>query len=251
MTYSCGFYKSPNDSLYESQLNKVRLLIAKANVKPTDSVLEIGFGWGFLSRTLVKEVGCKVTGVTLSTEQKKWSEDAATREGISDKINYLLQDYRLLGGKFDKIISCEMLEAVGLEYLPVFFQCCDRLLEDNGKLVVQVITTPEERYDVYKKSTDFIQTYIFPGSHCPSHQAITDSLKSTKLIEIGCEDIGIHYAKTLENWKENFVENAENVRKIGFDDNFIRKWEYYFSYCEAGFATKTLGDLQLVYEKKQ
>lgn len=256
MTYSCGIYRNPDDSLYRSQLNKLEALANKACLRPTDRVLEIGFGWGSLSILIAKRIGCRVTGITLSAEQKAYAEALVKREGLEHLIDYHLVDYRLFtpGRKFDRILSCEMLEAVGHEYLPDFFYHTDRLLKKDGIMVVQVITTPDERYDLYRTGADFIQEFIFPGACCPALSALLDAMKSKSSFMVEhIDNIGPHYARTLAEWRKNWHDKKEDIFALhsDFGHAFFRKWDYYFAYCQAGFQTRTLSDLQIVFTKPQ
>ncbi|RDI76723.1 hypothetical protein Vi05172_g13288 [Venturia inaequalis] len=267
MTYSCPIWlpkSHPNsaaETLEEAQDRKLARFITNCKIKKGDRVLEIGTGWGSMAIKAVKETGCTVTSLTLSVEQKELAEDRIEEAGLSDKIKVLLCDYRALKipqeGPFDKVISIEMLEAVGREYLTTYFECVDRLLKKEGGIACfQCITIPESRYESYSKSDDFIRRYIFPGGHLPSisqlHTSITTGSKNSLVIDT-IENIGAHYAKTLRIWKENFLrefdekikpallKEHEGMTKVDVE-TFRRKWEYYFTYCEAGFATKTLGD---------
>lgn len=254
MTYSCGIYRNPTDSLYEAQMNKIQNLVSKARVRGSDRVLEIGFGWGSLSIYLAKKIGCKVTGLSLSSEQKKYAESLVEKEGLSHLINYELIDYRLFNPteKYNRILSCEMLEAVGHEFFGAFFSSCQRLMKPDGIMVIQVITVPDNRYDEYRNGVDFIQEYIFPGGLCPSLSALTEAMKKdSDLMVEHIENIGPHYATTLDAWCKNMMDNVDKLPGLGMgiDDRFIRIWEYYFRYCEAGFATRTLSVLQIVFTR--
>ncbi|QDS73288.1 hypothetical protein FKW77_005144 [Venturia effusa] len=267
MTYSCPIWLPKShphcakETLEEAQDRKLARFITNCKIKKGDRVLEIGTGWGSMAIKAVKETGCTVTSLTLSVEQKELAEDRINEAGLSDKITVLLCDYRALQvpeeGPFDKVISIEMLEAVGREYLTTYFECVDRLLKKEGGIACfQCITIPESRYEAYSKSDDFIRRYIFPGGHLPSisqlHASITTGSKNTLVMDT-IENIGAHYAKTLRIWKENFLrefdsrikpallKEHEGMTKVDVE-TFRRKWEYYFTYCEAGFATKTLGD---------
>jgi cyclopropane-fatty-acyl-phospholipid synthase len=284
MTYSCPIWlpksdsRSKGETLEDAQHRKLGRFIRNARIKEGDRVLEIGTGWGSFAIKAVQETGCTVTSLTLSVEQKDLAEDRIAKAGLSDKIKVLLCDYRALEvpeeGPFDKLISIEMLEAVGREFLGTYFSCVDKLLKkDGGVAVFQCITIPEsvrnrcwlgdglitndkQRYESYSKGDDFIRRYIFPGGHLPSISQLVQSIdtgsKGTLTVD-DIENIGPHYAKTLRIWKENFMETFdeqirpallrehENMNKADVEV-FRRKWEYYFTYCEAGFATKTLGD---------
>ncbi len=214
-------------------------------------MLEIGFGWGSLSLLLAKHYGVRVTGITLSAQQLELATRRVRDAGLEHMIDFHLVDYRVhvpAGGvPYDRVISCEMLEAVGHEFMPSYFGHVARLLAPGGVAVIQVITTPEARYDAYRDSTDFIKEYIFPGCCCPSLTAVLDAAGAGGGLTLAAmEDIGPHYAPTLLRWREAFVANADALRRLGFSDSFIRCWDYYFNYCAAGFATRTLGDVQLV-----
>ena len=247
MTYSSAFWKDPRESLEQAQVNKLRKMIERVQLTKDDHLLEIGSGWGSLAIEAVKTTGCRVTTVTLSTEQKALAEERIKALGLEDRIEVLLIDYRDLKGQYDKIISIEMLEAVGHEFLPTYFESCYRLLRPGGRMAFQVITTQNKNYEVYRRGCDFIQKYIFPGSLCPSVNAVLDAIeKSSKFVVAETENIGYHYARTLKEWRDNFLANKKNLLNLGYDDVFIRKWDYYFSYCEAGFGAEYLGDYQIV-----
>lgn len=284
MTYSSAIWLPKNDphsakeTLEQAQYRKLQRFIDNANIKSTDNVLEIGTGWGSFAILAAQKTGCRVTSLTLSVEQKELAEERIRAAGLQDKITVLLCDYRSLpvpaeADKYDKAVSIEMLEAVGAEYLETYFRCIDNLLKSEGGVAVfQCITMPESRYAAYSKSDDFIRRYIFPGGHLPTATQLLDAVRAgstskasggqPRLIPESIENIGPHYAKTLRIWRQNFMQsfNAKirpallaehkNDRKgKGMSeedvDLFKRKWEYYFSYCEAGFATKTLGDIIL------
>ncbi|KAH8678893.1 Mycolic acid cyclopropane synthetase-domain-containing protein [Tricladium varicosporioides] len=265
MTYSCPIWKPQSsadeeeESLEAAQMTKLGRFIDGAHIKPTDHVLEIGTGWGSFAIEAVRKTGCRVTSLTLSIEQKALAEKRIAAAGFADRIEVKLMDYRALPTPkvlYDKIISIEMLEAVGREYLETYFSCIHRLLKKDGIAVFQCITMPEGRYEAYAKGEDFIRKYIFPGGHLPSITQLLDNIEKGSqgtLIVERIENIGGHYAKTLRLWKENFMTNfdsrirpalKEEHKDMGDKevDVFRRKWEYYFTYCEAGFATKTLGD---------
>ena len=282
MTYSCPIWlpksnpRSAQETLEEAQDRKLRRFIDNAKIKRDDHVLEIGTGWGSFAILAVRETGCRVTSLTLSVEQKQLAEERIREAGFDSRIKVLLCDYRSLpipaeAQKFDKVISIEMLEAVGPEYLSTYFRCIDNLLKSEGGVAVfQCITMPESRYEAYSKSDDFIRRYIFPGGHLPNITQLLDSIRDgsssknipPRLIPESVENIGPHYAKTLRLWRQNFMqsfntkirpallaEHSNDRKGKGMSEEdvelFKRKWEYYFSYCEAGFATKTLGDVIL------
>lgn len=252
MTYSCAIFKMDNEDLKIAQLRKISLLIEKARIDSKHEVLEIGCGWGSLAIEIVKRTGCKYTGITLSEEQLKFAKKRVKDAGLEDKITILLCDYRRLPSfhKFDRIISCEMIEAVGHEYMEEFFSCCDSLLAENGIFVLQFISIPDERYDEYRRSSDFIKEYIFPGGCLPSLSRITSAMAATSRFCVEhVENIGIHYYQTLRCWRDNFMEKKSEILALGFDEKFIRTWEYYFIYCAAGFKSLTLGNYQVVFSR--
>ncbi|KAI1463046.1 cyclopropane-fatty-acyl-phospholipid synthase [Daldinia caldariorum] len=266
MTYSCPIWQTrithndPEETLEEAQMTKLRRFIDGTKIKPTDHVLEIGTGWGSFALEAVRKTGCRVTSLTLSKEQKRLAEQRIDEAGYSGRIDVQLMDYRSLPGTavFDKIISIEMLENVGMGYIGTYFACIDRLLKKKGGIAMfQCITMPEGRHEAYSKSEDVINKHIFPGGYLPSTMQLLDSIsqqsKGTLIVE-RVENIGGHYAKTLRLWRENFLSNFESKIRPALKaehphmtaqevDVFRRKWEYYFAYCEAGFVTKSLGDV--------
>lgn len=252
MMYSSAVFSHKEQDLYEAQKNKLEKLSSKLNLKEGSKVLEIGSGWGAMALHLANDKKCEVTTVTLSVEQKKLCEDRFKEHNIEDKINILLKDYRDLNGKFDAIIAIEMFEAVGKEYFHIFFKKCQELLKPNGVLVLQVITMPDQRYKDYSKGTDFIQKYIFPGGHLPSISKILEvTSKHTRLNLNHLEEFTEDYVKTLNIWHENFEKKLEEVKKLGFDEYFIRMWKMYLNYCEAAFLTRNINLHQLVFTRDQ
>ncbi|XP_047309455.1 uncharacterized protein LOC124912860 [Impatiens glandulifera] len=248
MTYSCAIFKAADEDLKTAQLRKISLLIKKAKINKTHEILEIGSGWGSLAIEVVKQTGCKYTGITLSVEQLTYAEMKVKEAGLQDRIRFLLCDYRQMAStnKFDRIISCEMIEAVGHEYMDEFFDSCESLLAEDGLLVLQFTSISDERYDGYRHSSDFIKEYIFPGCCVPSlGRVISAMVTSSRMCIEQCENIGIHFYQTLRYWKKNFLEHQSDIIRLGFDDKFIRTWEYYFDYCAAGFKTCTLGNYQV------
>ena len=250
MTYSGAYFKEEGISLQEAQLAKYERLCKQLKLRSSDHVLEIGSGWGGNAIYIAKNYGCKVTTVTISKEQYEFAKQKIAAENLSDKIDIQLTDYRDLTGQFDKIISIEMLEAVGHQYLEVYFKKCHELLKKNGILGLQVITCPDSRYDSMRKGIDWIQKHIFPGSLLPSVGALNTAINNTgDLTLIDLKDMGLHYSKTLTLWKETFNQNIADVKKLGFNETFIRKWNYYFGYCEAAFAMRNISVMQLVYSR--
>lgn len=250
MTYSCAYFKEENMDLHQAQIEKYDRLCKQLNLKPTDHVLEIGSGWGHNAIHIAKNYDCKVTTVTISQEQYKLATERIKKENLSDKVTVLLKDYRLLEGKFDKIVSIEMLEAVGHKFLEVYFRKCNELLKKDGILAIQVITCPDSRYESLRTGVDFIQKHIFPGSLLPSVGIINQMInKTSDMTMVDLKDMGLHYARTLSLWQEQFNQQLSEVKKMGFDERFIRKWNYYLNYCEAAFKTRNINVMQMVYAR--
>jgi cyclopropane-fatty-acyl-phospholipid synthase len=247
MMYSCALFDQPSLTLEEAQRRKIQLLLEKAAPGPDDHILEIGSGWGAFAIAAARETGCRVTSITLSEEQLALARERVRAAGLADRVAVELCDYRHVDGRFDRIVSIEMLEAVGHAYLGTFFARLDQLLKPGGWAVIQVITIPDQRYDAYRRQPDWIQKHIFPGGMLPSLAALGRAMKDhSELVVQDLENIGAHYAPTLAEWRRRFLANAPAVRALGFDDAFIRKWVYYFSYCEGAFAERYLNDLHLV-----
>lgn len=250
MTYSSGYFNPDDLSLEESQYAKYDRLAKQLKVKPTDHVLEIGSGWGGNAIFLAKNYGCKVTSVTISKEQQKLAIERVKAEGLEDRVSIIIQDYRKIDGAFDKIVSIEMLEAVGHQYLETYFEKCQQLLKPDGIFAFQVITSPDCRYDKLRNGVDWIQKHIFPGSLLPSVSAMNKAINNTgDLTLVDLKDLGLDYAKTLHLWFIEFNKNLDKVKALGFDDKFIRKWNYYLNYCEAAFAMRNINVMQMVYSR--
>jgi cyclopropane-fatty-acyl-phospholipid synthase len=244
-------------TLEEAQWRKLDALLDRAQVKPGQTVLDIGFGWGGLSLHAAKKYGCKVTGITLSVEQCDLATKRVRKDGLESLITFEVIDYRTFArrkenlGKFDRVLSCEMIEAVGHDHLTEFYWAVEQVLTPNGILVMEAITTAEERYENYLRSTDFINTVIFPGSCCPSLHALVDAAyRGSRLTLEHIDNIGLHYAQTLADWRRRFNANEKFVRSLGFDDGFLRAWNYYLSYCEAGFFARNVNCLILVFARQ-
>jgi cyclopropane-fatty-acyl-phospholipid synthase len=247
LTYSCAIFDRDNEALADAQLRKIDRILEKACLSKHHHLLEIGTGWGTLAIRAATLYGCRVTSITLSKEQQQLAQQRIAQAGLSDRIEVLLCDYRNVTGQYDRIISVEMLEAVGKAYYPTFFRRCDRLLNANGILVIQTITIPDQRYKAYSKTTDWMRLFIFPGGLLPSLTALTETVtKHTSFVVKHVESIGPNYALTLARWKERFLANREKILELEFSESFIRRWEYYFSYCQAGFAQHYLDNLQIV-----
>lgn len=250
MTYSAARFTRAGQPLEEAQWAKYEALCQKLELKPGDHVLEIGCGWGGFCTHAAREHGCRVTAVTISEEQYKFAMDRVKREGLDHLIEIRLQDYRHISGKFDKIASIEMLEAVGDAYVDGYFAKCHELLKPHGMLAFQVITVPDCRYGNLKRGVDWIQKHIFPGSLLLSAARINAAVNRTgDLFLHGMEDLGAGYARTLRQWYGRFYAKLDEVRALGFDDRFIRKWSYYLNYCEAAFATRNISVVQMVYTR--
>jgi cyclopropane-fatty-acyl-phospholipid synthase len=250
MSYSGGIFENEQDSLEDSQVAKMRTIISMAGIGPHDHVLEIGCGWGGFALEAVRRTGCRVTGITISKEQFEWATRRVREEGLEDRISIQLTDYRHVQGSFSAIVSIEMLEAVGHRNLPLYFQTLDRLLAAGGRAVLQVITMPDQKYQAYRLGSDWIRKHIFPGGHLPSIGVMAQAMGARSRLNITqMEDIGLHYARTLELWRLAFMSRSAEVMELGFDSAFLRKWEYYFSYCEAGFRSRTVRNYQFLLSR--
>ncbi len=247
MMYSSGIFERPEASLEEASLAKLGRICRKLNLTPESHVLEIGTGWGGFAEYAAKHYGCRVTTTTISQQQHEFSQRRIMDAGLAERVTLLKQDYRDLTGQYDHVVSIEMIEAVGREYLDTYFQKCCQLLKPSGTMLLQAITIPDERVNRYARGIDFIQRYIFPGGFLPSYGLISNSLaRTTDLRIVHAEDFGPHYAKTLKAWRSNFFDNLPRIRALGMDDYFLRMWEYYLAYCEAGFTERQIGVSQLV-----
>ena len=250
MTYSSALFESPTQTLEAAQIAKYDSLCRKLKLKPTDHLLEIGSGWGGFSCHAAKNYGCKITTVTISEEQFKYTQARFKNEGMANRVEIKLMDYRLITGQFDKIVSIEMLEAVGHAYHETYFAKCHELLKRDGLLGLQMITCADARYDSLRKNVDWIQKHIFPGSLLLSVGRVNEALNKTgDLFLHDLFDMGNSYAKTLKLWREKFNMQLDEIRALGFDEKFIRKWNYYFSYCEAAFAMRNISVVQTIYTR--
>lgn len=250
MMYSAAQFRSADDSLEQAQLNKLERICQKLALRPEDHLLEIGTGWGSMALYAAQHYGCRVTTTTLSREQFAYTRERIDALGLQDRVTLLLEDYRDLSGQYDKLVSIEMIEAVGHRFLPTYFQQCARLLNDNGLMLLQAITIREQRYEQAKSSVDFIQRYIFPGGALPSvHKMLEIVGRDTDMNLLHMEDFGLHYARTLRLWHENFRRAHGRLTELGYDDYFLRLWEFYLCYCEGGFLERTIGTAQLLLAK--
>ena len=250
LTYSCGIFETADSTLKDSSIAKYDRICRKLQLGRQDHVLEIGTGWGGFALHAAGHYNCRVTTTTISDEQYRLAAERFTAAGLSDKITLLKQDYRDLTGQFDKLVSIEMIEAVGHHYLETFFRVCSQLLKPDGLFLLQAITIRDQVFDQHKRTVDFIKRFIFPGSCIPSIAAVSSCIaRVTDLRLIHLEDITAHYARTLRQWRRRFFANIDQVRALGFSDAFIRMWEFYLCYCEGGFAERYIGDAQMLFSK--
>jgi len=250
MQYSSAIYRSADDTLEQAQENKLARICEQLELGPDDHLLEVGTGWGGLAMFAARNYGCKVTTTTISDAQLAHARALVAEQGLSDQIELLDKDYRLLEGKYDKVVSVEMIEAVGEKYLPGFFAKLNDLLKPGGKLMLQAITIADQRFQDYSRSEDFIQKHVFPGGFLPSMTMMTEIMaKRTELIVRDVYDIGLDYAQTLAAWKTNFLDNMTTVRELGYDDKFCNLWLYYLGYCEGGFRERRISAVQLLASK--
>jgi len=250
ITYSSAYFEHEGLSLEQAQTAKYDRLCRQMQLRPGDHVLEIGSGWGSNAIHMAQRYGCRITTVTISEEQYKLASERVQQAGLSDQIEVRVCDYRHITGTFDKIVSVEMLEAVGAAYFDTYFKKCHELLKKDGILALQVITCPDSRFESLRTGVDWIQKHIFPGSLLPSVGAINKAINATgDLSLVDLKDIGLDYARTLEMWRTQFNAHLDAVKTLGFDERFIRKWNYYLSYCEAAFAMRNIYVMQLVYSR--
>ena len=250
LMYSCAFFESEGDPLEVAQFQKLDRICKKLRLGPQDHVLEIGTGWGGFAEHAVQHYGCRVTTTTISFQQHEHERRRFDSIAGGDRIELLQEDYRNLRGQYDKIVSIEMFEAVGLPYYDEFFRACDRLLRPEGNMLMQTITINEQTFSAYRRRADFIQKHIFPGSELASVSEILRSLaRVTTLSLYHAEDIGTHYARTLAEWRNRFHNALDEIRALGFDGRFVRMWDYYFAYCEGAFLERHIGDFQLLLTK--
>lgn len=250
MTYSSAYFENDDLSLEEAQLAKYERLCRKLKLGKEDHVLEIGSGWGANAIYMARQYGCRVTSLTISNEQHHYAVERVKAEGLEDRVSILLMDYREMSGQFDKIVSVEMLEAVGDKYYNAYFKKCNELLKPSGILALQVITCPDSRYRELRDGVDWIQKYIFPGSLLPSVGVINKAVNEvSELSLVDLKDLGLDYAKTLQLWGKAFTEKIPEIRKIGFDERFVRMWQYYFNYCRAAFESRNIHVMQMVYTR--
>ena len=250
MIYSAGYHESEDVDIHQAQIVKMDRICRKLELGPDDHLLEIGSGWGGFALHAARHYGCRVTTTTISQEQYHLARDRVREAGLENRVTVLCQDYRDLRGAFDKLVSIEMIEAVGERHLKTYFHACAQLLKPHGMMLLQAITVADQKYAQYRNEVDFIRHYIFPGGFLPSLTAIAETLgRVTDLRIYHLEDIGPHYATTLRHWRARFLANLDRVRALGFPDTFIRMWEYYLCYCEGGFRERAIGTVQLLLTK--
>jgi cyclopropane-fatty-acyl-phospholipid synthase len=249
MTYSCGIFENEDSSLREASVAKIDHLCKKLDLQASDHLLEIGTGWGAFALHAARNYGCRVTTTTISKEQHDYAAMQISEAGLGDRITLLLEDYRKLEGQFDKLVSVEMIEAVGAAYYPEFFRCCSQLLKPGGSMALQAITIADQQFESARRSVDFIQRHIFPGSCIPSVTALCSAMtKAGDLRLVDLEDIGSHYVKTLQAWRTNLLGRWPEARAMGYSDEFLRMWEFYFVYCEGGFAERHISDVHMLLQ---
>lgn len=252
MMYSCAYYPDDQTTLDEAATLKLKRICDKLQLNSEDHVVEIGTGWGGFAIYAAKHYGCKVTTTTISKQQYEIAQQRVKQAGLEDRITLLMEDYRNLEGCYDKLVSIEMIEAVGHQYLDTYFSKCSSLLKPDGIMLIQAITIADQYYDQAIRSVDFIQRFIFPGGFIPSVNAIAKSIRrATDMRLFNHEDIGPHYATTLEHWRQRFFENIEQIKALGYSDQFVRMWEFYLCYSEGGFLESVLGDAHMVFIKPQ
>jgi len=252
LMYSCALFERPGMTLAEASTAKLERICRRLDLRPGDHVLEIGTGWGGFALHAAGRYGCRVTTVTLSRRQLELARERIGSAGLADRVEVRLADYRDLDGQYDKLVSIEMVEAVGAVHLETYFRQCGRLLKPCGAMLLQAITIADQYYDAALSEVDFIQKHIFPGGFLPSVTALTAALtRASDLRTVHLEDIGPHYAETLARWRSNFFARLDGVRAQGFDERFVRMWDFYLCYCEAGFRERHLGTVQMLLVKPQ
>jgi cyclopropane-fatty-acyl-phospholipid synthase len=249
MTYSCGIFEDPASSMRDASIAKYDRLCRKLALSADDHVVEIGTGWGGFAIHAASTYGCRVTTTTISKAQHRLATQRVAEAGLRDRVTVLLKDYRDLEGTYDKLVSIEMVEAVGHQFLETYFAKCASLLKPHGLAAIQAITIRDDWYDPKQRQVDFIKRYIFPGSFIPAISTLAGGAAGTDLRMVHLEDQTPHYAEALSRWRDRFLENWDEVQAMGFDDQFRRLWEFYFCYCEGGFAEAILGSVQLVWAK--
>jgi cyclopropane-fatty-acyl-phospholipid synthase len=252
MTYSCAIFEDPDSTLEEASEAKYDRICRKLDLGPQDNVLEIGCGWGGFAIHAATRYGCRVTATTISRRQRELASQRVREAGLKEQVVVMGEDYRRLRGVYDKLVSVEMIEAVGDRYFDTYFRTCNNLLKPDGMMLLQAITIADQNYETYRRSVDFIQRYVFPGGFLPSIEAISRSLtRSTDFRLFHLEDITPHYARTLELWRQRFHGNLAEIRQLGLPEDLLRIWEFYFGYCEGGFRERVIGTVQMLLTRSQ
>jgi cyclopropane-fatty-acyl-phospholipid synthase len=250
MMYSCGIFDSPAATLRDASIAKLERICRKLQVGPQDHVLEIGTGWGGFALHAARHYGCRVTTATISRQQYRLAKRRVAEAGLADRVEVLLSDYRDLTGRYDKLVSIEMIEAIGHRNFDTYFSTCSRLLKDDGRMLLQAITISDQRYRDATRAVDFIQRYIFPGGCLPCVSVLSDAMaRKTDMRLLHMEDIGPHYATTLQHWRRRFHDRLAEVLALGYNRRFVRLWDYYLRYCEAGFLERHIGTVQMLMAK--
>lgn len=250
MMYSAAIFKHENQSLSDAQQHRLDVICRKLELSADDHLIEIGTGWGGLAIYAAEHYGCRVTTTTISKQQYDLAWQRVQQKGLQDRVELLLEDYRDLEGRYDKLVSIEMIEAIGSDQYDTYFSQCDRLLKPGGRMLIQAITIADDQYEYAQNNVDFIQRYIFPGSCIPSLAVMSATIaKVSDMVVTNVEDIGLDYALTLNHWRRNFFARIQEVLNLGYPQEFVRMWEFYFCYCEGGFLEKAISDVQLVVQK--
>ncbi|MBT8441658.1 MAG: cyclopropane-fatty-acyl-phospholipid synthase family protein [Gammaproteobacteria bacterium] len=250
MMYSCAIFERPDATLAEAQHTRLERVCERLDLQPTDHLVEIGTGWGTLAIHAASRYGCRVTTTTISKEQYELARQRIAAAGLADRITLVLEDYRDLTGQYDKLVSLEMIEAIGYDQYEAYFSKCAQLLRPGGRMLIQAITIADDRFERYRRNVDFIQRYIFPGSCIPSEQVMRETIERVGAMRIkSIDDIGLHYATTLNHWRGNFNQQLDAVRALGYPEEFIRMWNFYLCYCEGGFLERSISDVLLVAER--
>ncbi|MEM9354088.1 MAG: cyclopropane-fatty-acyl-phospholipid synthase family protein [Planctomycetota bacterium] len=251
MTYSCGLFDDESETMQQATERKFERICRLAEIDSSDHVVEVGCGWGSFARHAAVTRGCRVTGITISQEQLRYGQPKVQRAGLADQVDLQFRDYRDMTGVFDKLVSIEMVEAVGRQYLGTFFAKCSELLKSKGRMALQCITIPDARYESYSRGVDFIQKYIFPGGCLPSLGAIDEAVSRDGQLEIVEQrDFAEDYARTLMCWRERFLAAKDRIRGMGFSEEFLRAWDYYLCYCAGGFYERQIGLSQILLAKR-
>jgi cyclopropane-fatty-acyl-phospholipid synthase len=250
MMYSSAIFAHESMTLAQAQYHRLEVICDKLDLGPGDHLVEIGTGWGGLAMHAAKQRGCRVTTTTISKQQFEMARRRFREAGLDDRIKLLCKDYRDLSGRYDKLVSVEMIEAIGSDQYDIYFDKCSKLLRPGGRMLIQAITIAEEQYPYAQTEVDFIQRYIFPGGCLPSFSAMANAIgRVSNLLITGVEDIGRHYALTLHHWRRNFFDRIDTIRALGYPEEFIRMWEFYLTYCEGGFAERAITNLHVIAEK--